>query len=80
MNRTTLAQSIDNAAACNDVMFGRWTIALISGGDIRRESQAINTVQQASGVDIRNRVEMYVEDSSVGPPTSSALTSPRHAR
>lgn len=44
-------------------MFGRWTVELISGGRIKRESRAINTVASASGVDIGNRLEMYVEDT-----------------
>jgi hypothetical protein len=49
-----------------DVMMGRWTVELLSGGDSRRESRAINTVGAVSGVDIGNRIEMYIEDSFGG--------------
>jgi hypothetical protein len=47
----------------NDVMLGRWTVELISGGQIKRESRTINTIAQVSGVDIGNRLEMYIEDT-----------------
>ena len=50
----------------NDVMLGRWNVELLSGTDQRRENRTINTVGQVSGVDIGNRMEMYVEDTFGG--------------
>ena len=56
----------------NDIMFGRWKVTLISGGKIfpdnkdgkeKSENRMINTVENVSGVDMGNRLEMYVEDS-----------------
>jgi hypothetical protein len=39
---------------------------LISGGEIKQESRAINTVQGVDGVDIGNRIEMYIDDTFGG--------------
>jgi len=50
----------------NDVMLGRWTVELISGDAHKIERRTINTVAQVAGVDIGNRMEMYVENSFGG--------------
>lgn len=50
----------------NDVMFGRWTVTLLSGGQVKKENRMINTVSEVSGVDIGNRMEMHIEESFGG--------------
>jgi hypothetical protein len=50
----------------NDVMMGRWKVELISGLEIRTESRVINTVASVAGVDVGNRMEIYIENTFGG--------------
>jgi hypothetical protein len=52
----------------NDVMMGYWTVQLISGADIRKETRVTNTVDGVSGRagGIGNRMEVYVEEEFGG--------------
>ena len=47
-------------------MIGRWKVELIGGGDYRQETRLIDTVNGVSGVDVGNRMEVYLPASFAG--------------
>ena len=48
----------------NDIMLGRWKVVLTAPGHQEKiETRLINTLTGASGVDIGNRLEFYLEES-----------------
>lgn len=49
----------------DDVLTGRWRVAIQSGADFREEQRLTDTVTGEEGVDIGDRMEMYV-DSGFG--------------
>lgn len=50
----------------NDVMTGRWSVSIQGGGALREEHRLIDTVSGVSGIDVGNRMEMYINSDFGG--------------